>query len=178
MTNNTPTTTPADFQVGDTTIAVLSFHVYTSDGYYSRYMNRGTVLEVRRVNTRKILVRNPIQGESYWVERVYLEAPVPVDPNAPKPRKLGEKPAGSGHISIDDPRIAWLWADLSTYAENKHFCSQYDELADAIGIPGRKREFTVTTTIAGGLSAKVTVKARSQKLADAAVAKALADGAS
>lgn len=75
------------------------------------------------------------------------------------PRKLGTTPEGE-HISTDDPRIQWLWADLAKYAENKAWCTEYDKLADAVGIPGRERDFKVSQPL-GGIVIHATIKARS-----------------
>lgn len=97
------------------------------------------------------------------------------DPNAPRPRQLGEAPEGD-YISPDDPRISWLWADAAAFADEKGYCSYYDKIADGLNIPGRERDFKVVRDI-GGMEAKFTVKARSRKLAEEAVTAKLKEGA-
>lgn len=87
------------------------------------------------------------------------------DPNAPKPRKLGEVPEGD-HIAIGDPRIQWIFDDMATYADNSGYCSTYDTLADELGIPGRPRDFTISETI-NGFVIKKKYKARSRVEAQA-----------
>jgi hypothetical protein len=85
-------------------------------------------------------------------------------------RKLGETPvtvndseAGTVEsISIDDPRIAWIWADLATYADGKNWCSDYDDLAKAIGIPGRVKKWTGSITLAETRIAYTDIEADSQ----------------
>jgi hypothetical protein len=94
-----------------------------------------------------------------------------LDPNAPKPRKLGEAPEAA--ISPDDPRIAWLWEDAAKLANRMGHCSTYDSMCDKLGIPGRERDFTVSHEV-NGITGTFKVKARSQKLAEAQVAEALA----
>lgn len=129
-----------------------------------------------------------VNSETYWVKGTEVthygesEASIsvliyefdtyvkPVDPNAPKPRALGEVPEGM--IGPDDPRIAWLWDDAAKFATQKGYCEQYDKLADALDIPGRERNFTVVRNL-DGLEVSVKVKARSRKLAEALLAEKL-----
>lgn len=92
-----------------------------------------------------------------WFEEAVL------DPNAPKPRKLGEVPEDG--IAPDDPRIAWLWEDAAKLATRQGHCSTYDKMCDSLGIPGRPRQFTVKRNVNGfDISKKFT--ATSKKLAE------------
>jgi hypothetical protein len=83
----------------------------------------------------------------------------------PKPRKIGEKPEGD-HIALDDPRIQWIFKDAARVAQNAGHCRTYDELCDKVGIPGRERDIYINTTI-NGLSISATIRATSQKAAEA-----------
>ena len=107
---------------------------------------------------------------------VYLDELRLDDPNAPRPRRLGEKPEDSDdvpfiYIGPDDPGIQWLFEDMGKFATDKGYCDQYDALCARLGIPGRPREFKVKFKI-GDLEASTTVMARSQKEANEQVAKA------
>jgi hypothetical protein len=89
-------------------------------------------------------------------------------------RKLGTKPEGDEYIGIDHPGIQWLWEDLAKYADRKSWCSEYDKLAQFIGIPGRPREFAVTVTLPDGIHLTGTVQARTQDEANQSVMSSLA----
>jgi len=97
------------------------------------------------------------------VVTINVDRLVPEDPEVPRPRRLGEVPEGM--LSPLDPRLDWLWQDAAELADRRSLCSQYDEFAKALGIPGRPKDFTVTTTV-NGFEAKIKVKARSQAEAD------------
>ena len=114
----------------------------------------GTVVNVRRVSTHKVMVRS--NGRVAWVPKSYF---APVDPNAPRPRKLGETPEGM--IAIDDPRIDWIWRDAAKYASDRGYCGYYDSIAGELGIPGRERNFKVKATV-HGITGTFNVKARSK----------------
>jgi hypothetical protein len=91
----------------------------------------------------------------------------------PKARKLGEKPDGDEHIAIDDPRIAWIWEDISKFAQVQRYCHEYDRITQALGIPGRLRDITVQTKH-NGVNLTATVKARSEAEAKLKIAEAFA----
>ena len=42
---------------------------------------------------------------------------------------------GTGRISVDDPRIAWIWRKSARLATRFQFCSEYDKIAEAMGVP-------------------------------------------
>jgi len=167
-------TTPTTYVKGDLVTLTTQVRAEPVNSYGTQSFPVGTVGEVRQITTKKLLIRVPIrvswttdpQEGSIWVDKIGV-TPHVVDPDAPKPRKLGETPEGM--ISPDDPRLQWLWDDAGTFAEQKGYCSQYDALADHLNIPGREREFTVTQKI-GNLEVKAKIKARSRKLAEAQVA--------
>lgn len=112
------------------------------------------------VKSRKVSVRF---DHLNFVVRVEVANLAPEDPNAPRPRRLGETPEGM--ISPDDPRLSWLWDDAAAMADRRNLCYEYDRFADALGVPGRPKDYTVTTKI-NGFEAKIVVKARSQKEAN------------
>ena len=49
---------------------------------------------------------------------------------------------GTGRISIDDPRIAWIWRKSARLATRFQFCSEYDKIAQAMGVPENMVEWS------------------------------------
>lgn len=129
---------------------------------FGRYVINGDDGVITRVGTEKMLVRFG-DSDSHWVHVRFLE-PVTINPDV---RMLGQKPEGDEFIGQDHPGIQWLWDDMAQYAKDKSWCSDYDRLAGTMGIPGRKRKYSVSVpiTVAGGGQAKVTlrVEARSRE---------------
>jgi len=127
---------------------------------------------ITRFTTHKIYVTNlrPSGGwaGSYWVAKSDITV---TDPNAPRARKYGETPEGM--ISINDPRIDWIWLDVAKYATAQGYCTTFDTMASALGIPGRERNFKVVTKI-NGLNATINMKARSKDEAEKKVAEQIA----
>lgn len=184
-----------DYRVGSTVTFRIRENADSASGAYGPYsrheFNAGDTAEVTRVNKNKITVRiqenryGALNWSSYNVSRAVLEAPngevwggsAPAADGKPRPvpRKLGTAPEGD-HISIDDPRIQWLWTDLATYATQTRYCGEYDAIVTKFGIPGRERSFTANALI-GGLAVTASLRARSQKEADEKFAAKLAEAA-
>lgn len=149
-----------DFAVGQDVTVERGFTGQDAVGWHrSVTVPAGTVVNVRRVSTHKVMVR--MGGNVLWASKEFF---APVDPNAPRPRKLGETPEGD-HIAIDDPRIDWIWRDAAKYATNRGYCGYYDSIASELGIPGRERNFKVKATVSG-LTGTFSVKARSKAEAE------------
>jgi hypothetical protein len=171
-----------NFTVGQNVVITLDQRINPVGHYDTRLFREGSKGVITRVTTHKALVRfGLVTTDSYshaeetieysaWVPQEFL-APAIVDPNAPKPRAIGEVPEGA--ISPDDPGLAWFWEDAEKLARKQNYCSQYDTLTAALGAPGRKRNFHVSVEIAEGIDSEFTVKARSKKLATEAVLAAL-----
>ena len=138
-------------------------HIWVAGDQFRRTFQSGG--RNHSVDGRVLTVRDPQWGNegvydtencahlSEYIEFVPAgEAVAPIAPVAPE-RKLGETPAVAAgevtNIAIDDPRIAWIWVDLATYADGKDWCHQYERLAAAVGIPGRKQKFSGSIRIAG-----------------------------
>ena len=140
-------------------------------GYGRASFPEGSIVEISRVNTETYWVRGEART-TYGVETASVAVEIanfgkyvtPVDPNAPKPRKLGEVPDGD-YISPDDPRLAWLWEDAAKLATKRGYCSQYDAIADALDIPGRERNISIKKTV-NGIEMSLKIKARSKKEAE------------
>ncbi|NQX36271.1 hypothetical protein [Herbiconiux sp. VKM Ac-2851] len=79
-------------------------------------------------------------------------------------RRLGEVPEGS--LPADDPRIAWMFEDAMRLADRLGLCSDFDRIADALGVPGRTRTFSIKVVAAEGIEITAKVEARSRKLAE------------
>lgn len=142
--------------------------------YYNHHYPRGQIAPgsegyVTRMGTNSALVRFPIRGEerSVWIEIRDLE-PVVMDPNAPAPRRLGEKPEGDEFIGPDHPGLQWLWEDAARVADQYGHCREYDQIADKLSIPGRVRTYTVKVPLVGdGVSGTVSVKVESRSRKEA-----------
>lgn len=149
------------------------------NSYGSLTIQPGTPLTVTRIYRQvgEIIVRGSIvrTGGGITVDGS-VQGPAQffrlIDPNRPLPRKLGKKPEGDEYIDINHPGIQWLFDDMGAYATKEGYCPQYDALCAKLGIPGRPREFTVTTMVRG-IKMSATVSARSQREANEQVAQAL-----
>lgn len=155
---------------------------YRSD---SQPFDEGREFVVTRVDSYWLTVRTlekeydsysgRTQYKSFSCQRQYLALTVN-DPDRPMPRKLGTKPEDTDemtYIGTDHPGIQWLWDDLAAYAKGQNWCGTYDTLAEHVGIPGRKRPFTATTTI-NGITLTASIEARSQDDADQILAATVA----
>lgn len=124
-------------------------------------LERGDVGTITRANRRSSLVRR--NGLSVWVPNSYLE-PVGMDTAG---RQWGQTPEGD-HISVNDPRLDWLWRDIASYADEQGYCREFDKMCDHLGIPGRERAFKVVLVV-NGFEFTGTVQARSQAEAESKV---------
>lgn len=158
--------TAEDFKVGDLVRVTSAARYSRISEYGADHLTPQIELEVRRVLAKSLRVMRTYNGgmtASYWIPRTEL-ALIHVDPNAPKPRQLGEVPEGG--ISPDDPRLAWLWEDAAKVASASFYCDEYDKIADKLGIPERVRTFKVSRTV-NDLTVSGSFSARSKKEADA-----------
>lgn len=169
-----------DFEKGQIVTFAERVTAQRAAGYGdSKNFARGDSAEVTTVRKDTITVRidNPTYGQetgrwgdkdrtkthSYNVPRSSLNAPngeAWVEAEKPKPRKIGEVPEGG--IAADDPRIAHIWEDAAKLANRFGFCSNYDQIVEKLGAPGRERDIYVSVNH-NGLQVTATVKARSEK---------------
>jgi len=169
-----------DFEVGDRIqFSAPGNHRLEPLYFYGRQeIAEGTVGTAVQVGTNKVRVtfdgveHKPESPYYFWVEKDGIEL---ADPNAPKPRRLGDVPDDGISIGPDDPRIAWLWKDAEKLATAKGYCSQYDVLTGVLNIPGRARTFKVTVTLAKGITTTISNKAHSKAEAEENVRKILAE---
>ena len=138
--------------------------------YYERSLKKGTTVVVTRVTQEGAWLRGWAEN-GFQFTLPYYGTPEddifqPVDPNAPKPRKLGDKPEGDDYLDSNDPRIQWIFDDMGAYATNSSYCSTYDKLMGELGLPGRPKDFTITEDI-NGFTVSKKYKARSKKEAQA-----------
>jgi len=170
-------TTTSELEVGTR----LKLRIDQRGRYIGSYGTAATIpadteVEIRKVGTASVWVRGEatIYGYPQTVTvPVYLDPKNSdavesifeiLDPNAPRPRQIGETPEGG--IDIDDPRIAWIWEDAARVATKARHCVEYDKLCDELGAPGRERSFTVKRNV-NGFDVSKKFKARSKKLAEA-----------
>lgn len=149
---------------GDYVKVTMKYSINKSSGYGMIHFEPDEILEVVRVGTNKTLVRKHGYTATAWILNMRL---VPYDRHV---RKLGETPEGD--IDSDDPRLLWLWDDAATLAKSMGLCGSYDLFCNKLGIPGREKDYSVSLEVKG-LAVKTSVKARSQKEADAKVRKTL-----
>jgi len=161
------------FEIGDIVEFAKSRPRTYSLGYYVYATLRvGDIGEIVKVNSSnyhvKIITSSSSNGvgNTFSVPRTsYGGCPSlkRTDEDVEIPRALGEVPEGM--ISPDDPRLAWLWEDAGKYAKQVSHCTEYDNICNALGIPGRERSFKVTRNL-NGFSVTKNFKARSRKIAE------------
>lgn len=176
------------FEVGDRVLLREGGEFYRLNTSNRYTLREGQPFEVTRVVIGGLHVRTIGTIHNRWSGReermtfaISFDRLDSADPNAPRPRKLGEMPDpekvnlpdGVPLIGIDHPGIQWLFDDMGAYADKQGYCSQYDALCVKLGIPGRPRDFSVKKTI-GGIEVTATIKARSQREANEAFQAALA----
>lgn len=157
-------TTFTTLEVGQELNVTAPYTNYSIGGGYRRTFEPGSTVTVTRVTKEGGWIRGAAaRGDE--VTLPFLGDPAeffgPTDPNAPRPRKLGEKPEGDEYLDPNDPRLQWLWDDLAKYADRKSWCDTYDKLANDIGIPGRPKDFTISEVI-NGFSVSKKINARSK----------------
>jgi hypothetical protein len=143
--------------------SAVSDYAIGSGSFYT--LKKGTRVEVKRINQSSVWLRG--LADNQWGTPIEATLPtrlisgetldelgarlfdLPLDPNAPKPRALGEKPEGDEFIGQDHPGIQWLFEDMGKYATQT----------------GRPKNFKVTKTI-NGFEIVRTYKARSKAEAE------------
>lgn len=143
------------FQKGDFVVATKSGAGDKVSGYGRVSYEQGDELEITVVYPDRLNVRSLSGGNVF---RISLDRVRPV------PRMVGELPEGG--MPPEDPRIQWIFEDAGRMADRLGLCRDYDRLCDAIGIPGRVRNFTITIISESGLKVSAEVAARSKRLAE------------
>ncbi|KAK2701931.1 hypothetical protein QYM36_019432 [Artemia franciscana] len=147
----------SDIVKGEIVEAVEDFY-----GYDVRPNKRG-MHENRWVNVR--YVRSGWERNVFRIERDKVR----------QVRQVGVPPEGG--IPLEHPALAWLWEDASRLAERFGFCREFDNLADALGAPGREREFRIPMISEDGIRVTATVRARSRRLAEQRIRERIAGAA-
>lgn len=172
-----------DYTKGQTVSVARAHRANRASGWGGRDFRAGDQVEITAVRKATITARHRQNAQSNWLsynfDRGELRRPnneewdaeaaaaakAARDAAKPKTRKLGVPPEDGEHIAADDPRIAWLWEDAGKLATRMGYCSTYDDISDKLGIPGREREFYITTKI-NGIDVSASIKARSQTEAE------------
>lgn len=144
------------FEKGDYVVARASGTGAWARGYGRAGFTAGEELLVTSVGQAHLNVRRAGGGNVF---RVGLNQVRPVT------RPLGQVPEGG--ISPEDPRIAWIFEDAVRLADRLGLCSDFDRVADGLGIPGRMRTFTITFEPTEGVKLTAKVEARSRRQAEA-----------
>lgn len=123
-------------------------------------------LRITRVGRENILVRREDMG-STWLPKAHLTEYESPEQKAEKQKAKLEASKGPDAIAADDPRIAWIWKEAARLADEAGHCSEYDELAAALGVPGREGEYTVEVNFGGDdpVLAWFTVRAENEEAA-------------
>jgi hypothetical protein len=156
----------SDIEKGEIVEATAQLYCYDvrankSGHHAARWVTVGQELEVTSVgrdslNVRLIPHRITFRDGERNVFRISRGA-------VRRVRQVGVPPEGA--IPLDVPGLAWLWEDASRLAERFGFCAEFDRLADALGAPGRERDFRVQMINEDGIRIVATVRARSRSLA-------------
>lgn len=175
-----------DFSKGDrvvTTIDVYGERIGGDGGYYGGNTRRGapegSAGTITRTGTASALVRfdTDAEGEtirtpfSIWVNVGHLA----IDGSVPRKRRLGEKPEGDEFLDPNDPRLAWFWDDVSTYAAKSAYCSVFDQILRELHLPPRKQQWRAKGTIGDDIEVFADIVAVSQKEANEILAARLAE---
>lgn len=120
-------------------------------GYGSISYVRGEELIVTSITSTGVNVKKSNGGRVFRVAFNAIENPA---------RAVGEVPAGG--IAADDPRIAWIFEDAQRLADRLGLCRDFDRIAEAVGVPGRVRVYTVKLGVGEGLEITAKVEARSR----------------
>jgi multidrug efflux pump subunit AcrA (membrane-fusion protein) len=76
--------------------------------------------------------------------------------------------AGGEDIHPADPRVAHIWRKASRLASANQFCSEYDKIAEALGLPEIEFDYsgTVSVRVSGYVNVPVSGRATRQEIAD------------
>lgn len=162
-------------QVGDT--VTVQNALYERAGSWSDVQSirvgETQQVTITRVMAERVIVRGTILGgerASVYVPRNCILTVNGEPQNVGSgDRRLGTPPDDTEemtHIHLDHPGIQWLFRDMASYAENKHWCSEYDSLASDLGIPGRDRNYIIDVE-RGGVRFRADVSAPTLELAQA-----------
>jgi len=141
---------------GDWVIARQSGSGHRARGWEREHYSEGDELLVTSTRSAEWLsVRKTKYSPVFSIRRSHVMV---------ETRRVGAVPPGD--IEADDPRIAWLFEDAARLATRLGLCGDFDRLVNALGAPGRPREFTVKVASEPGLEVTAKVTARSRREAE------------
>jgi hypothetical protein len=78
---------------------------------------------------------------------------------------------GSPDIEPKDPRVAHIWRKAARIATGAGFCTEYDRIADALGLPEVEFDYSgyVSVRVSAYVSVPVSGTATRQEIADGEV---------
>ena len=80
--------------------------------------------------------------------------------------------AGGEDIHAHDPRVAHIWRKASRLATANQFCSEYDKIAEALGLPEVEFDYSgyVSARVSAYVSVPVSGRATRRQIADGDIA--------
>lgn len=166
-----------------TTADVYGERVGGEGNYYGGNTRRaapeGSTGTVTRTGTTSVLVRFDTDSEgrpfdtpfSIWVREFRLA----IDGSVPRVRRLGEKPEGDEFLDPHDPRLEWLWDDVSAFAAKSQYCDVFDGILKQLNLPPRKQSYKAKGTLGNDIEVSADIIARSQQEANEILAERLAE---
>jgi len=100
----------------------------------------------------------PDSQDSFLADRVtYLETVVDRAGARIAELEQANRDLRNADIEGDDPRLASFWDKAQRIAEHAGFCAEFDRIADALGGPTRRMEWSGTTTVTATVTLSVPV---------------------
>lgn len=161
------------FNLGDSVMPIRQISDVPINWMRSATVEQGEVGVITRDYSLRPLVRFEHLGFSMHISSDDLQYADPALQPAGGKRRLGTPPEGG--ISPADPALQWLWDDISEYANDKHWCSEYDRLLRSLGLPPRKQTYNATKNLGGGMVVSARIMASSLTEANQILADRLAN---
>lgn len=86
--------------------------------------------------------------------------------------------AGSDNIHPEDPRVLHIWEKAHRIATSAGFCSEYDRIAEALGVPDLEQDYSGTAEVRfrGTVNVPISGRASRREIADGDVSPDLDTG--
>jgi len=123
-------------------------------------MNADTAREilatVERLNTENRELLNARDNQNQRIETLN-NAVTELDGNLTEARNEAHRLRSAPITNADDPRLEELWAKAYRYAQSAGFCSEFERIADELGIPQQSLTWTGTAIVSVSVSVPVYV---------------------
>ena len=155
----------SDIEKGEIVVSIVRGDKWRVRGWSQEWVDKGDELRVTSVRGDDLNVQQIIGGNVFRMSRSEVR----------RVRPVGVMPPDA--IPLDHPGLAWLWEDASRLADRFGFCKEFDRLADALGAPGRERQFRIPMVSEDEIRVTATVTARSRRLAEQRIRDRIASSA-